>query len=425
MKKASGFALTDLEEKGTTYKVAQTDSMPENEAEAIFLDIIGEDTLAVTDLKNRSTLSKKSKLDFYHAYQKLHKTFSFKRGIPAKEKSVFFELVGTMLQAGIPVIQSIRLFSEQTKHKYFKTVAQAITYQLEKGTPLSKALQDYRKIFSESEIGMISSGEATGRLNEVLLRLAVEVNEGIALRSKIKSAMIYPAIVVGFVILAVYSMLRFVIPQMSKLFDSTGLELPAVTQLLISLSNFVVEHGILVVGGFFLFIISIASFMRTNLGKQIFHRLYLKLPVASEFLRAIYQARFARSISNLLSAGVAIVDAVNITARSMNNVVYKSKIFSIAKDVSQGITISESIQDSPYFSNLTVSMMSVGEKTAQVDDLARKIAEYYEQKAANMAENFSKIIQPLIILVVGGLVAMVILAIMLPMTELLSGIDNL
>ena len=126
-----------------------------------------------------------------------------------------------------------------------------------------------------------------------------------------------------------------------------------------------------------------------------------------------------------MSSGIGIVEAVKITANSISNVVYKQKINAIAKDVSQGITISESIQDSPYFSNLTVSMMNVGEKTAQVDDLAKKIAEYYELKAATMADNFSKLIQPFIILIVGTLVGAVILAIMLPMTELLSGIDNL
>jgi type IV pilus assembly protein PilC len=147
--------------------------------------------------------------------------------------------------------------------------------------------------------------------------------------------------------------------------------------------------------------------------------------VLSDFLKAIYQSVFARSISNLLNSGVSIVDAVNITARAINNVVYKDKIKLIAKDVAQGITISESIQDSPYFSNLTTSMLAVGEKTAQVDELSRKIAEYYEAKTANMADNFSKLIQPFIIALVGGLVGAIVLAIMLPMTKLLSGIDSL
>ena len=423
MKQAKGFSLKEIDTKGSTFEMVQDNS--EKDKDAIYLDIISDDLIPVATASRYHTQQQINKVDFYKAYQKLHSVFIFSKHIPLKEKSLFFELVGTMLTAGIPVIQAIRVFSEQTKVKYFKTVASALSYQLEKGQKLSDALKEYPKNFSEAEIGMIASGEATGRLNEVLKRLSHEISDSLELRSKIKSALIYPITVIIFVMLAVYAMLRFVIPQMVQLFTSTKLELPAVTKLLIKLSDFVVNQSgiifmilVVVIGG-------VVTFVQSDLGKQIFHRLFLTIPVVSEFLKSIYQARFARSISNLLSSGVSIVEAVKITANSISNVVYKDKINSIAKDVSQGITISESIQDSKYFSNLTVSMMSVGEKTAQVDELAKKIAEYYELKAANMAENFSKLIQPFIILIVGGLVGAVILAIMLPMTELLSGIDSL
>lgn len=422
MKQAKGFSLHDLDEQGSTFAVEKPAI---EDTDAIFLDIISDDLIPVTTASQYQAQRKINKIDFYKSYQKLHSKFSFGRRIPLKEKSLFFELVGTMLTAGIPVVQALRVFTEQTKVKYFKTVAAAISYQLEKGQKLSEALKEYPKSFDEAEVGMISSGEATGRLNEVLKRLAHEINDTIELRSKIKSAMIYPVIVIIFVVLAVYAMLRFVIPQMLQLFTSTGLELPAVTKILIKMSDFVVNKGGMLFIVTFGVIIFTIMFVQSDLGKQVFHRLFLKIPIISDFLKAIYQAKFARSISNLLNAGVAIVEAVKITANSVSNVVYKEKINAIAKDVAQGITISESIQDSNYFSNLTVSMMSVGEKTAQVDELAKKIAEYYELKAATMADNFSKLIQPFIILIVGGLVGVVILAIMLPMTELLSGIDSL
>lgn len=426
MKQAKGFSLAELDQQENTFKVEQNAKPDETAEEAIVLDILGDSTTPLIQVqKAASQASKSNKVDLYKAYQKINSKFTFKRGVPLQEKAIFFELVATMLTAGISVVQAVRVFSEQTKNQYFKTIAQAISYQLEKGQSLSETLQSYSYIFNEAEVGMIKSGEITGRLNDVLKRLSIEAVATIELQRKIRSALIYPGIVVVFVILALYAMLRFVIPQMSELFASTGLELPAITQFLVSASNFVVNNGFTVILGFFGFLTAFYFFYRSYLGKQIFHRLFLKLPVLSEFFKSIYQAKFARSISNLLNAGVSIVDAVNITARSITNVVYKDKIQLIAKDVAQGITISESIQDSPYFSNLTVSMISVGEKTAQMDDLAKQIAEYYESKTADMADNFSKLIQPFVIAIVGAMVGGIVLAIMLPMTELIGGIDSI
>lgn len=424
MKQAKGFSLAELDQTENTFAVdpnAQKASSPED---AIVLDILGDSNAPIVQAQ-KNAKSNANKIDFYKAYQKINGKFTFKRGVPLQEKAVFYELLGTMLTAGISIVQSVRVFADQTKHKYFKTVSQAISYQIEKGQSFSEALQNYKYIFDEAEIGMIQSGEVTGRLNEVLKRLSVEAIATVEIRRKIRSAMIYPSIVILFVFVALYAMLRFVIPQMSQLFETTGMELPAITKFLVSASNFVVNNSFLVVFGTIGSVLAVYFFGKSYLGKQIFHRLFLHIPIISDFLKAIYQSRFARSISNLLNAGVSIVDAVNITARSINNIVYQNKVKLIAKDVAQGITISESIQDSEYFSNLTTSMIAVGEKTAQLDDLSKKVAEYYESKTADMADNFSKLIQPFIIAIVGTMVGGIVLAIMLPMTKLIGGVDGL
>jgi type IV pilus assembly protein PilC len=426
MKQAKGFSLAELDQSENTFQVDSSKAQkPEQSDETIVLDILGDSTLPMLQVGQKATAGPQKKVDLYKAYKKINSKFSFKRGIPLQEKAIFFELLGTMLTAGISLIQAIRVFSTQTKHKYFQTITQAISYEIEKGQPLSQILQSYKFIFTEAEIGMVQSGEVTGRLNDVLKRLAVEATATVELQRKIRSALIYPVIVLLFVVVALYVMLRFVVPQMSQLFETTGLELPAITQFLITASDFVVNNGILVIGGSIAFILATIYFSRSHIGKQVFHRLFFKIPVLSDFLKAIYQSKFARNMSNLLNAGVSIVDAVNITARSISNVVYQKKIQLIAKDVAQGISISESIQDSNYFSNLTTSMIAVGEKTAQLDDLTKKIAEYYESKTADMAENFSKLIQPFVIAIVGALVGGIVLAIMLPMTKLIGGIDSL
>jgi type IV pilus assembly protein PilC len=426
-KKASGFGLKDYEARNNTF-VVENNAKEKSDEETILLDIIGEDAVPLAEAKRKQIqkkISKTKKIDLYKAYQKMHATFSFKRRVPLKEKAIFYELTATMLDAGIPLIQAVKVFTEQTTHKYFRKVSQAITYQIEKGQSLSQAMREYKHIFTEAEAGMIEAAEATGRLASVMLRQSEEIEASIELRAKIRSAMIYPVIVFAFVILTLYGMLRYVIPQMSALFESTGLELPALTSFLISASDFVVENGVLVVAGFVVLMIALWMFGVTPLGKYVYHSLILKLPVLGVFQKAINQSRFARSLSNLLGAGVSVVTAVEITSRAVTNEIYKRKINLIAKDVSQGIPIAESIQDSKYFSNLMVSMISVGERTAQIDELTKKTAEYYESKVGYMADNFAKLIQPFIILIVGSMVGVVVLSIMLPMTKLIGGIEAL
>lgn len=425
-KQAKGFGLQDVDERGATFEMQDAPKESESKEEAIVLDIIGTDAVNLGPTAAEKLAGKKAdKAKFVKAYQKLHKAFSFKRKVPLKEKAIFYELMATMLASGIPLIGAVRIFAEQTNHKYFKKIAEAISYQLEKGQSLSQAMNEYPHIFGESEIGIIESAEATGRLNDVLKRMSIQIEQNIAIKSKIRSAMIYPTIVIVFVIGAVYVMLRFVIPQITELFTQSGLELPALTQFLIGASDFVVNNGLLVFAMAAATAFALVGFGRTKPGKKLYHTIYLKTPVLKDFQKAIMQARFSRSIANLLNSGIGIVQACKITARSLPNVIYQNKVNLMAKDVSQGIPMAESMQDSPYFSNLLVSMFAVGERTAQIDDLASKTADYYEEKVSTMAENFSKLVQPFIVAIVGGLVAVVVLAIMLPMTELLGGIDAL
>ena len=423
MKKAKDFSLKEATEQNTFNLdgESQPKTQPSNKDE-IFLEIVDDQEVAASLLKAKKDSDTKNLLQ-----EKLGIDLNkfLKLGIPIKDKSIFYELISTMLTAGISIIQAIKIFSDQTTNKYFKNITREIAGKLESGKSFSESLQSYPHIFSESEIGMVSSGEVTGKLNEVLKRLSKELEENVELRSKIRSALIYPIIVFIFVILTVYAMLRFVIPEIKELFATTGLELPAITQFLIQVSDIVINNSLFV--GVLLLITSVIVLVTYSNPKTRFyyHKAFLNVPVLKDFLHYINQASFARNISNLLNAGVSVIDSLNITSKGISNLVYKQRIFLTGKDVAQGITISESIQDSTLFSGLTVNMIAIGERTAQIDDLAAKVAKYYDMKTKEMAENFSKIIQPFIILFVGTLVGVVVLAIMLPMTELLSGIDSL
>lgn len=425
MKQAKDFSLKELTNRNTyDLKENQGNSSVSSKStsDEIFLEIIDDDSVAPAQLRvskanqANSVLKDKFGLDLDSI---------LKRGVPLKDKSVFYELIATMLTAGISIIQSIKIFSDQTTNKYFQKITREIAQKLESGKSFSESLLEYKHIFSESEIGMISSGEVTGKLNEVLQRLSVELEEGVELRSKIRSALIYPVIVFVFVILTVYAMLRFVIPEIKDLFATTGLELPAVTQFLITVSDIVINNSLAV--GFIMLLVAVfvlVTYSRTKT-RYYYHQAFLKIPVLKDFLSYINQAKFARSMSNLMNAGVSVITSLQITSKGLSNLVYKERVYLTSKDVSQGITISESLQDSPIFSGLTINMISIGEKTAQIDELTAKVAKYYDMKTKEMADNFSKLIQPFIILFVGSLVGVVVLAIMLPMTSLLGGIDSL
>lgn len=424
MKKAKDFSLKEATNRNT-FKISglsKSEDSPKAKSDEIFLEIVDDQEISTSLLKAKSSNNTQN---FFQNKFGVDLNKIFKRGIPIKDKSIFYELISTMLTAGISIIQAIKIFSDQTTNKYFKQITQNIALKLETGKSFSESLQDYPHIFSESEIGMVSSGEVTGKLNEVLKRLSKELEEGVELRAKIKSALIYPVIVFVFVILTVYAMLRFVIPQIKELFSTTGLELPAITEFLITVSDIVINNSFaagLVALISLIFIVLTYSNPKTRF---YYHKLFLKTPVLKDFLLYINQAKFSRNISNLLNAGVSVIDSLVITSKGLSNLVYRQRVYLTSKDVAQGITISESLQDSPLFSGLTINMIAIGERTAQIDDLAAKVSKYYDMKTKEMAENFSKLIQPFIILFVGTLVGVVVLAIMLPMTELLSGIDSI
>jgi type IV pilus assembly protein PilC len=424
MKKAKDFSLKEATNRNT-FKIDGINNSSEpqsSSSDEIFLEIVDDQEVSAALTKAKKASSTQN---FFQNKLGLDINKLFKRGIPIKDKSIFYELISTMLTAGISIIQAIKIFSDQTTNKYFKQVTQEIAQKLETGKSFSEALSEYSHIFSESEIGMVSSGEVTGKLNEVLKRLSKELEEGVELRAKIRSALIYPVIVFVFVILTVYAMLRFVIPQIKELFATTGLDLPAITEFLITVSDIVINNsfvaGITILVGFLIVIVTYSN-PKTRF---YYHQMFLKVPVLKDFLLYINQAKFSRNLSNLLNAGVSVIDSLVITSKGLSNLVYRQRVYLTSKDVAQGITISESLQDSPLFSGLTINMIAIGERTAQIDDLASKVSKYYDMKTKEMAENFSKLIQPFIILFVGTLVGVVVLAIMLPMTELLSGIDSI
>ncbi|PIQ79745.1 hypothetical protein COV81_00945 [Candidatus Peregrinibacteria bacterium CG11_big_fil_rev_8_21_14_0_20_41_10] len=432
-KQAKGFSLADTEEM----QAFNLDATPQPDAKAeiekladeeqvIHLDIDDIDLVKIqSEVKKIDKASAKGKAKYGAAYKDLHKAFSFGHHVPIREKQTFYELTSVMIEAGIPILKTIKVYADQTTHKYFQKVCRAISWQIENGEKFSDALAEYPKIFDEAERGTIAAAEATGRLVEAFRRLAIEVQKSSLLRSKVRGALIYPVTVMAFVVVTVFILMRYVVPQISQLFLQANLELPAITRAVVGTSEFFVQYGVLVLVGIVAVIITNYLLYRVENIRYYYHLIELKIPIFNTFLKDYTQAAFARSLANLISSGVGIVQSLEITAKSVNNLVYRRKIELLAKDVTNGISMGDSLANSPYFSNMLVHMITVGEQTAQIDNIALKLANYYTEKVYDTADNFAKLLQPLIIGVVGGIVGVIVLAIMLPMSDILGSIESL
>lgn len=335
------------------------------------------------------------------------------------DKVVFFELLSVMLNAGMPLIRSLYVLSDQVKNVKLQLIIREMAKKVEKGSKLSEAMDPYGKIFTESELGMVKSGEATGRLNDILKQISIQVQKTASLTSKIKGAMIYPVAIIFILIAAVIVMLVVVVPKISGIFEQSGTELPASTKALMAMSDIAQNHYIEAISVFAMIVVAAWLFKQTKQGKFYIHLMLLKVPVFGDLVKKVSISRFARNLSSLMNSGVAIVKALEINANAVGNEVYKKRILMAAEDVAQGIPLGENLNDSKFlFPDMVVSMITVGEQTAKVDEVAVKIAEFYEEQVDETVKGLSKLMEPIILVVMGLVVGGLVAAVMQPIMNL-------
>jgi len=332
---------------------------------------------------------------------------------------VFFRLLSTMVDAGIPLIQSLKTLAEQNRKnpKFFNTLNE-MADSIEAGESLSGAMEHYRSIFSEAETGMIRSGEVSGHLNKILRQLAGELEKSAALVSKVKGALTYPVVIIFILFAVLYLMMVMVIPQMSTLFDQAGTKLPTLTQVVISISDFLLNNSIYILGGLAAFFGIFILWTKTKNGKYQWHFLLLKFPLFGSLIEKATLARFSRTFSNLLASGVPIVQSLNIIGNATKNEVYKRKFKLAADDIKSGIPLAETLRNTKYFPTLFVNMLEVGEQTAQLESICVKVADFYEEEVDTTVKSLTKILEPIVIVFVGVAVGGLVAAIMLPIMSL-------
>lgn len=327
--------------------------------------------------------------------------------------------LATMINAGLPLIQSFTILESQAKPA-LKKVLRTVIRDIEGGANLGNALKKHSNVFSTVYISLVEAGEAAGALDTILNRLADTLEKQKEFRAKTKGALIYPGIVLTAMLLVMVIMMIFVIPQMTDLYADFGADLPLPTQILISSSNFLRTSWYVFLaaagGGFFLF----RTWVKTKMGKYQYHRFLLKMPVMGDLRQKILVTEFSRTLSLMASAGISLLQSLEIVTNGLDNVIYSSAVSAAREEVEKGRSLSSSLERQNVFPVLLPQMVAVGEETGQLDDLLTKLAVYYESETEHAIKNLTTAMEPLIMVVLGVGVGFLIVAIIMPIYSLTS-----
>lgn len=331
--------------------------------------------------------------------------------------------LGSMLTAGLPLSRALSVIERQSRNPRLREVMSDIRAGIQKGEQFNEALETHPKVFDDLYIAMVKAGEESGKLAEALKILSTQMERSSNLKKKIRGAMIYPAIVLVIMGIIGVLMMIYVMPSITDTFKKLEVDLPVMTQVLISISDFMVAHTLLVLSGMFAAIIGFIYFLRTRLGKVIFHFFILYLPVIGNMVKETNSARTARTLASLLTAGVDVIRALNITEDVVQNIYYKPVIREAAEKVEKGTALSEAfIKHDKLYPVFVGEMMLVGEETGAVGDMLNQLAVFYENEVEQKTKDLSTIIEPILMVVIGGTVGFFALAMISPIYSLSDSI---
>jgi len=344
--------------------------------------------------------------------------------IPLKEKMVFMRNLSVMISSGLTVSRAIYNLSVQTRNARFQKILQSVYDDVQAGKQLSEGLAKYPGVFNELFVNMVSVGEVSGNLEEVLDILALQLEKEHDLTSKVRGAMIYPAVIVVAMIGIGILMLTYILPKITQTFIEMDVELPATTRAIIALSDFVRNHWIvvilLVVGA----VIGTRIAARTDTGRHFFHWLVLRIPIVGNIVIKVNCARFARIYSSLLKSGISVVSALTIVSRTLGNVYYKEALVQGIDEIQKGTELSKIITRYPsIFPILVPQIIQVGEETGKTENVLQRLAEFYEEEVSQITKNMSSIVEPILMLLIGGSVGFFAVAMLQPMYSVLENIQ--
>jgi type IV pilus assembly protein PilC len=340
--------------------------------------------------------------------------------IKSKELVIFTRQLSVMISSNVPVVESLLVSVEQTNNISLQAMIADIAFEVDSGAFLSDAFARRPKVFSDFFVNIIRSGETSGKLDEVLNYLADEMEKAYDISSKIKGAMIYPV----FVIVALFAvgviLMVYVIPNLTAILTETGTELPLSTRIVIGISKFLQKYLFLVVLFVVAAVVAVRFYAKTYSGGRLIDMMKLKAPIFGKLFQYVYLMRFARSLSTLVKGGVTITRSLEIVAEVVDNKIYRELILETLESINDGNPVSQVFESSIYIPKMVPQMMSVGEKTGKIDVVLDKINAFYTRESTNMLDNLSKLMEPIIMVIMGVGVGIMVAAVLLPMYNLAS-----
>jgi type IV pilus assembly protein PilC len=336
----------------------------------------------------------------------------------AKDLIVFTKQFATMLTSGVPLIQALGILAEQQRVRSFGRIVERVRFAVENGATLSDALEAYPDIFDTLYVSMVRAGEASGNLDTILMKLVVYIEKAAKIKAQVKSAMMYPSIVVIVAIVVVSGLLLFVVPTFAEQYKDQGKELPELTNFVIGTSDFLATNWYIIFGAMFVAFVGVKMYIKTEPGRAWFDKWILMAPGIGELLRKIAVGRFCNTMATMLTSGVNLLEALTICAASSGNKTIENFVINVRSRVEQGSKFSDPLGDGDLFPRMVVSMVAVGETTGALDDMLSKVSEFYEDEVDLAVKGLLSMIEPIMIVGIGGIVGFIVIAMYLPVFDM-------
>lgn len=342
----------------------------------------------------------------------------YERGISAQEVSIFARQFATMIGSGVPLVRCLSILQSQAENPTFKKVIAQIRSDVEGGATFSKSLEKHPRVFTDLFCSLVKAGEIGGILDQILERLADYLESSEDLKGKVKGALTYPIVVFTIAGLVVIALVMFVLPQFKDIFDGMNVELPMITQMLLSFSDFMIAWWFIIIPTIFAIPVLIFNFFTTKTGRRIYDTNILRMPAFGIMMRKVAVAKFTRTLGTLIASGVPILQALEVTAQTAGNVVIADAVDKTRISIREGESIADPLKNSGVFPPMVVQMIAVGEETGELDKMLSKIADFYDQEVDTAVKGLTSVIEPIVIVFMGIIIGGIVLAVFMPMLKL-------
>jgi type IV pilus assembly protein PilC len=341
-----------------------------------------------------------------------------------KQVAIFSKQLATLINAGVPLVQSLNILQKQLENKAFQAIMKTIRTDVESGTPFSEAIAKHPKVFNRLYINLVRAGETSGTLDSVLERIAAFQEKDLALRGKIKSAMTYPVIVLVFAIGITYFLLTTIVPQFANILVQLNAPLPFITRMLMAVSEFLQNSTLIIVAAIVVIVFAYRAYYATPKGRRIIDDIKLRLPVFGNLIQKSAISSFARTFGLLISSGVNIIESLDITKGTANNAIVEETIENAKNVVMVGEQMSSSLATSRIFPPMVVSMVSIGEETGALDSMLDKVGDFYDREVDEAVDGLTAAIEPIMIVFLGAIVGTIVAGMFLPMFSIIGALSQ-